>query len=138
MELEGGNNNRQIFACQLVGGEFDESFAQADYRSNPDRNETAGPHVHVGEPEVGGEHMIDGEVSKVVDGVDAAVGGGEGNDAKTRGERRLAKKLAVHSFFGGFETDGDREGTGSERMVVKKPGPAVEQVLEVDGSLEAR
>ena len=32
VELEGGNNNRQIFACQLVGGEFDESFAQADYR----------------------------------------------------------------------------------------------------------
>ena len=82
--------------------------------------------------------MIDGEVSKVVDGVDAAVGSCEGNDAETRGERRLAKKLAVHSFFGGFETDGDREGTGSERIMVRKPGPAVEQVLEVDGSLEAR
>ena len=70
--------------------------------------------------------MIDGEVPKVVDGVDAAVGGGEGNDAQTRGKRRLAKKLAVHFFFGGFETDGDRKGTGNERMGVRKPGPAVE------------
>lgn len=56
--------------------------------------------------------MIDGEVAEVVDGVDAAVGGGEGNDAETRGERRRAKKLAVGSFFAGFETHGDREGAG--------------------------
>ena len=64
---------------------------------------------------MGSGDIVDGEVAKVVNGIDFRVVREVGSHVEATGKRSGAKKLAVSLFFARFQINGDGERTDGEK-----------------------